>query len=119
MKKIFFATTNKGKVNTVSKILSDFNIEVIPESLDLPEPRTDDIKQIAKSKVLFAFDKIKKPVIAIDAGFFVHSIGGFPKAFVNFALKTIGVNGILKLVKDLDRSCEFKNCLAFFDASLK
>lgn len=57
--------------------------------------------------------------MALDAGFYVHSIGGFPKMYANFVLKTIGVNGILKLVENQDGSCEFKNCLAFFDGILK
>jgi len=34
-------------------------------------------------------------------------------------LKTIGVNGILKLAENIDRSCEFRNCLAFLDGTLK
>ena len=39
--------------------------------------------------------------------------------YVNFALKTIGINGILKLAENQNKACEFKNCLAFFDESLK
>ena len=119
MKQIFFATTNKGKVNSITSVLSKFNIEVIQKPLEIPEIRNENLKDIAIHKVLYAFENIKKPVIALDAGFYVHSIGGFPKMYVNFVLKTIGVNGILKLVENQDRSCEFKNCLAFFDGTLK
>jgi len=119
MKQIFFATTNKGKVNSIASVLSKFNIEVVQKPLEIPEIRNENLKDIAIHKVLYAFEKIKRPVIALDAGFYVHSIGGFPKMYVNFALKTIGVNGILKLVKNIDRSCEFRNCLAFFDGTLK
>jgi len=119
MKQIFFATTNKGKVNSITSVLSKFNIEVIQKPLEIPEIRNENLKDIAIHKVLYAFENIKKPVIALDAGFYVHSIGGFPKMYVNFVLKTIGVNGILKLVENQNRSCEFKNCLAFFDGTLK
>lgn len=119
MKQIFFATTNKGKVNSIASVLSKFNIKVVQKPLEIPEIRNENLKDIAIHKVLYAFENIKKPVIALDAGFYVHSIGGFPKMYVNFVLKTIGVNGILKLVENQDKSCEFRNCLAFFDETLK
>lgn len=119
MKKVFFATTNKGKVHSISSVLSKFNIEVIQKPLEIPEIRSENLREIAVKKAIYAFKHIKKPVIALDAGFYVHSIGGFPQMYVNFVLKTIGVNGILKLVDNQDKACEFKNCLAFFDESLK
>ncbi len=37
LKQIFFATTNKGKVNSIASVLSKFNIEVIQKSLEIPE----------------------------------------------------------------------------------
>lgn len=118
MNQIYFATKNRGKVNSVSTILSKYGIEVIHFPLELPEPRSEDLMEIAKEKVLFAYDKIRKPCIALDSGFYIHSLNGFPKAFVNFALQTIGVDGILKLVDGKPRGCEFRNCLAYLDNSL-
>ncbi len=115
MYQIYFATRNKGKVNSVKESLSKYNIEIIHVSLDLPEPRTDDLQKIAKEKVLFAYEQIKRPCIALDAGFYIHSLKGFPKAFVNFALETIGIEGILKLVEGKSSECEFRNCLAYID----
>ncbi len=118
MNQIYFATTNKGKVNSVSNALSKYGIEVVHYLLELPEPRSDDLREIAKEKVLFAYEKIGKPCIALDSGFYVHSLNGFPKAFVNFALETIGIDGILRLVDGKPRDCEFRNCLAYLDETL-
>ncbi|MDI6883196.1 MAG: non-canonical purine NTP pyrophosphatase [Patescibacteria group bacterium] len=118
MKQIHFVTTNRGKVNSVSNALSKYGIEVVHHSLELPEPRSDDLREIAKEKVLFAYEKIGKPCIALDSGFYVHSLNGFPKAFVNFALETIGIDGILRLVDGKPRDCEFRNCLAYLDETL-
>lgn len=103
MKQIYFATKNRGKVNSVSSALSKYGIEVVQVALDIPEPRSDDLREIAKEKVLFAYEQIQKPCIALDAGFYVHSLNGFPKAFVNFALETIGIEGILRLVEGKPR----------------
>ncbi len=118
MKQIYFATTNKGKVNSVSNALSQYGIEVVHYPLELPEPRSDDLKEIARKKVLFAYEKIGKPCIALDSGFYIRSLNGFPKAFVNFALETIGIKGILRLVDGKPRDCEFRNCLAYLDGTL-
>ncbi|MBI5803716.1 hypothetical protein HY450_00565 [Candidatus Pacearchaeota archaeon] len=117
MSQIYFATTNKGKVNSVSSALSKYGIEIVHYPLELPEPRSDDLREIAREKVLFAYEKIGKPCIALDSGFYVHSLNGFPKAFVNFVLGTIGIEGILKLVDGRSRDCEFRNCLSYFDDS--
>ncbi|MEM5599078.1 hypothetical protein AAHB53_27350 [Niallia circulans] len=48
MKEIIFVTTNKGKIASAEKELK--NIKVTPIQEELSEPRTDDIKEIAKQK---------------------------------------------------------------------
>ena len=118
MKQIFLATNNQGKVNSLQNALSNYDIEIKHVPLELPEPRSDNLKIIAKGKVLFAFDKIKKPCVAIDSGFYIYSLKGFPKTFVNFVLETIGIDGILRLVAGKSRDCEFRSCMAYFDKSL-
>ena len=55
MKKITFVTTNKGKISTAKQYLNDVNIELEPYNYELIEPRTDDIQEIAKQKVLQAY----------------------------------------------------------------
>lgn len=67
MKEIIFVTTNKGKVASAEKELK--NIKVTPIQEELSEPRTDDIKEIAKQKVLQAYEIVKRPCIALDSGF--------------------------------------------------
>ena len=111
---IVFVTSNKGKVASAQRIFKDIKLEIY--NYELIEPRSDDIKEIAKSKVRQAYKVVKKPCIALDAGFFIDELNGFPRAFVNFALDTIGVNGILKLMENVEnRRCAFKECLAYYD----
>jgi XTP/dITP diphosphohydrolase len=118
MKQIYFATKNRGKVNSVRNALSRYGIEIVQIPLDMPEPRSDDLQEIAREKVLFAYEQIQKPCIALDAGFYIDSLNGFPKTFVNLALETIGIDGILKLVEGKPKTCEFRNCLAYMDENL-
>ena len=114
MKEIIFVTHNKGKAKSAEKYLK--NIKVLTYDYELDEPRSDDITEIATAKVKQAYEVVKKPCIALDAGFFIKELNGFPRAYVNFALDTLGLNGILKLMEDKeDKSSEFKECLAYYD----
>ena len=48
--------------------------------------------------------------------FWIEELDGFPRAFVNFALDTIGIDGILKLMEGKEnRACKFTECLSYFD----
>ena len=114
--KVYFATKNGGKVQTLRRDLKPFEIEVVQSDIDLIEPRSDDVGEIARSKVRQAYEQIGGPCVAVDAGFYIGSLLGFPGAFVNHALKTIKVEGILKLMDGEDRRvCVFRQCLAYMD----
>jgi XTP/dITP diphosphohydrolase len=116
---IYFATTNLGKVQSLQRDLEKYDISVIQQPIDLVEPRSSDVQEIAQSKIQQAYAQIQKPTIVIDAGFYINGLNGFPRAFVNFVLETIGVEGILKLVEGKSRKCEFRECLAYMDDTLE
>jgi len=114
MDEIVFVTHNKGKIASASKRLKDVNFKVF--EYDLEEPRSDDIKYISKYKVLEAYKLVNQPCISLDCGFWIEELDGFPRAFVNFALDTIGIDGILKLMEGKEnRACKFTECLSYFD----
>lgn len=114
MKEVIFVTSNKGKISSAQRDLK--NIKVLPYNTELIEPRSDDLKEIAKQKVLQAYKIVKKPCIALDSGFFIEELNGFPRTYVNHMLGTIGIEGILKLMDSIEnRYCEFKSCLAYYD----
>ena len=116
MDEIIFVTHNKGKIASANKKLKDVNFEVFEYELD--EPRSDDIKYISKYKVMEAYRLVNKPCISMDTGFWIDELEGFPKAFVNFALDTIGIKGILKLMEGKEnRNCKFTECLSYYDGN--
>lgn len=119
MKEIYFATTNQGKVHSLQRDLGKYNISVIQQKIDLIEPRSSDVQEITQAKIQQAYSKIKKPTIVIDAGFYIDNLNGFPRTFVNYALETIGLEGILKLIEGKSRGCEFRDCLAYMDETLE
>lgn len=113
-KEIIFVTHNKGKVKSAEKYFKNIKLSTIDFELD--EPRSDDIQEIAKSKVIQAYEMLKKPCIALDTDFRIDQLNGFPRAFVNFSLETIGIDGFLKLMEnENNRTCAFNECLAYHD----
>lgn len=114
MKKIIFATSNHGKYLSAKNFLKKYGISVIQKKLEIPESRGS-IEDIAAQKAWYAYGVIKKPLIAMDAGFFIFSLNGFPKMFTNFILETVGVEGIIKLIKGKNRNCEFREVLCYRD----
>ena len=114
MEEIIFVTHNKGKIAYAQNKLKDINLKIY--EYDINEPRSDDIKYISKYKVIEGFKLVKKPCISQDSGFWIDELNGFPKAYVNFCLDTIGIKGILKLMEGKkNRNCRFIECLSYYD----
>ena len=111
MKKITFVTRNTGKIATAQQYLDDVNVELEPYDYEFVEPQENEIQEITKSKVLQAYELVKQPCIALDAGFYIDELNGFPKAFTNFALETIGIEGFMKLMQGVE--IDIKACGIF------
>ena len=114
MEEIVFVTHNKGKAKSAEKYFK--NLKISTYDFELDEPRSDDLKVIATYKVKQAYEVVGKPCIALDSGFFIEELNGFPRAFVNFSLETVGIDGMLKLMEGKEnRNCKFDECLAYYD----
>ncbi len=113
-KQIVFVTSNLGKVKSAQRDLKD--IDVIQYEAELIEPRSNSIEEISKTKAIQAYKMINIPCISMDSGFFIEELRGFPGTYVNNALETIGVEGILKLMEGKEnRKCKFRECLVYYD----
>jgi len=120
MKELIFVTSNKGKQASAQKYFDEKEIKVHSYEYQIDEPNINDIEYIAKYKVIQAYNKVKKPCIALDAGFYIPSYpnnpnfpGAFPKREL---LDKIGIKGLLEVMKNIDnRECYFKECLAYYD----
>lgn len=114
MNEVIFVTHNKGKIASAKNQLKDVEFKIY--EYELEEPRSDDIKYISQYKVKEAYKIVNKPCISLDSGFWIDELNGFPRAYVNHALDTIGLEGILKLMEGKEnRSCRFTECLSYYD----
>jgi len=119
MLKLYFVTSNENKFNEVSKILSSYDVQVDMAKLELLEIQTDDPTMIASDKARNAYSSLKTDVIVEDDALFIDSLKGFPGPYSAFVHKTIGNEGILKLMENVvDRRATFKSIIAYCDSSL-
>ncbi len=111
---VYFVTSNNSKALTAKRFFARYGIELEHVNIDMPEPRSFDLKEIAHAKAKIAYSRIGKPCIVQDSGFYITAANGFPRTFVHFGLDTIGIKGMLKLVEgNPDRSCSFRACLTY------
>jgi XTP/dITP diphosphohydrolase len=109
---VLFASSNRNKFNEAKKILSQRGIKLGFLKSTLEEIQSDSIEDIAKKKVSEAYNQCKKPVIVEDDGLFIESLNGFPGPYSSFVFKTIGNNGILKLVGK-NRTAKFHSTISY------
>ena len=111
---LFFATSNLHKFNEVQHFLHDYPVELKRVDLKGMEIQGETVEEIAIASVLQAYEKMKKPIFTEDTGLFIKQLRGFPGPFSSYIYKTIGINGVLKLLDSVqDRSAEFRSAIAF------
>jgi XTP/dITP diphosphohydrolase len=115
---LLFITGNPTKVRHAEVALSGLDIQVVQKKYSLTEPRLESPEEIVLAKAAEAFSVFNLPLIVEDSGIFITALNGFPKTFVHFAVSTIGVAGIVKLLAgESDRSAEFHQSLAYISPS--
>lgn len=106
-KKIWFLTGNLGKVKEAEQHLHKlgFEVEQLIIDEDISEPQSDDLYSVAQAKITQALPHLpnKEDMLLVeDAGLFIQHLNGFPGVYSAYALKTIGCNGVLKLLSHLE-----------------
>jgi len=101
---IWFMTTNQGKVEEARAHFSDYGIVVKQFEFESIEPQADDLEVVALSKIEQAIPHLPNPndmLLVEDAGLFIEALNGFPGVYSSYALETLDVHGILKLMNHL------------------
>jgi XTP/dITP diphosphohydrolase len=119
-KVIFFATNNINKFNEARKLLAEYKIAVGMLRVKAREIQSDDLEEIAKASAQEAFENCYLPIIVEDAGLFIEALNGFPGPYASFVYKTIGNEGLLKLMESVkNRQAKFQSVIAYLSAELE
>ena len=90
MKEIVMATGNVGKWEIARDIFKNYNLTLTQEKVETPEIQASTVEEVSLYSAKYASDKLNKPVIKSDVGYYIEELGGFPGPFVKF------VNNMLK-----------------------
>jgi XTP/dITP diphosphohydrolase len=108
-------TSNPHKAEEVASFFEG-SLTVTHVAMECPEYRDDDVGKIAAQKAEFAWSALKTPLIVDDTAFSVRALQGFPGPYAAYVLRTIGNEGILKLMKgEPDRNANFETAIAYAD----
>jgi len=109
--RIFFVTSNNHKFKEVNEVFQDasMNFRLEQSKIEPIEIQAPSCKQVALYKLNSIKDKLDGSIFVEDAGFFVERpLNGFPGVYSSYVYKTIGNDGILRLIDD------FANTRAYF-----
>jgi len=115
-KLIFFATTNTHKFKEANEVLREYGISAAMLKIKTLEVQADDIEVVAMESASEAFKKCCLPLIVEDAGLFIDALNNFPGPYSSYVYRTIGIDGILKLLEgNEERKARFRSVVAFCD----
>ena len=119
MKSLHFASNNYNKYVEIQSVLQKYSINVYFSRMILTEIQSDFLVEIATEKSRSAFEKILMPIIVEDDGLFIDELDGFPGQYSSYVFKTIGNDGIIKLlINSKTRIAYFKSVFAFYDGNI-
>jgi XTP/dITP diphosphohydrolase len=79
-----------------------------------PEIQANTLEETIVPGLTWLISKYDRPVMIDDSGFFVDALKGFPGVFSSYVFKTIGCEGMLRLMEGRpDRSARFECCIGF------
>ena len=114
----YFLSNNMNKFREAARILEKYGIIIVLIRLKKKEIQNDSIEKIAKVSAEEAAEELNLPVVTEDAGLFIDALNGFPGPYSSFTYRTIGVEGILKLMSGVEnRKAKFKSAVAYAEPS--
>jgi XTP/dITP diphosphohydrolase len=107
---LLFVSDNIHKYEEVRAVARElgFDVQLMP-GLKL-EVQSDSIEEVSRKSAILAYLLVGRPLLVEDAGLYIHALGGFPGPYSSFVYRTIGIEGVLKLLEGVsDRRACFKS----------
>lgn len=113
--RLVLVTTNKGKVEEFEAVFSEYGLRFRWEPMPTLELQSTDLRRVAAFSAEYAYRTLREPVVVEDAGLFIEALNGFPGPYSSYAYKTIGVEGVLRLMEGVkERGAKFLSAIAFY-----
>lgn len=111
---IIFITSNAKKYLAAKKYFNKTGFTLRRQNLECPEIQNMDVSEVVKFSVKFMAEKLKKPVIKSDQGFYIEALNGFPGAYMSDVERTIRKEGFKRIMQGVkNRQAKFVEALAY------
>lgn len=102
---IYFVTSNTHKFNEGLEFFTNIPFELKQKDIETVEIQAKTLKDVALFKLNSVKPKIEGSFFIEDAGFFVDiPLNGFPGVYSSYVLNTLGIEGILRLINDFEKT---------------
>lgn len=110
--RITVITSNPGKVVEFQAAFSGLGISVSHERVPYSEVQADSLREVVECGMAELRGKGMRNFIIDDSGMFVNALGGFPGVYSSYVQKTVGNDGILRLLTEgMPRDASFRCCI--------
>lgn len=111
---LHFATSNPHKFDEAQFVVKGFGLTLKRLPSKGLELQADEVSEIASFSARESYRRFGLPLIVEDTGLFIKSLGGFPGCYSSFAFKSLGCDGILRLLSpSLGREAGFVSAVAY------
>jgi XTP/dITP diphosphohydrolase len=79
-----------------------------------PEIQADTLEETIVPGLNWLMGRYERPIMIDDSGLFIDALKGFPGIFSSYVFRTVGCDGILRLMEGVkNRSARFECCIGF------
>lgn len=110
--KLKVITSNPGKVAEFQKAFADLGIEMEHVRIPYDEIQTADLEEVVEKGMAEIRSRGVSNFIIDDSGMFIDELKGFPGVYSAYVQKTLGNDGVLKVMEGVEnRKAVFKCCI--------
>ena len=120
MNEIQIITSNNGKIREFKEIFGNSKYVPVQNNIDYPEIQASSLEEVVDFGLTWLQEKTKAPFVIDDSGVFIDNFNGFPGTYTRYIYDTIGLEGVLRQMEDVDnRECTFRCVLGLLTESGK
>ena len=117
--RLAFITSNPGKVEEAKRYFEPLGVEIYQLKMEYPEIQADTLEEVARFGVEWLGKRLDVPFFLDDSGLFIDALNGFPGVYSAYVYRTLGIDGILKLMKGVkNRNAHFRSVIAYWDGEV-
>ena len=109
-----FITSNAHKFREIREIMNSSGIDIIWKKMSYEEIQEDTTEIISLDSARKLSLMIPEPFFLEDTGLYIDGLGGFPGPYSSYVFKTLGNEGILKLLAGIPGKASFITVVTYF-----